>query len=192
MSLARFWSSFKLLNLSKPAGDRPLYRLVRGKRIESVLEVNVGDGVRCQRLVAWLREQVSPEQSAREVSSGEPSQSGVIRYAAIDAFETGGAGHLTLKAFHSHLGRLGVKPLPVPDTGNLAAALARVAHSIGCVDLAIFDCSESSLQDPTVAAILSRVVKDDSLVLVRNSEGTGLRAVSASELANLRSRKTAA
>lgn len=155
MSLARFWSSFKLLNLSKPVGDRSLYRAVRGLRVESILEVNVGNANRSEKLIAWLREQSDVE---------------TIRYAAIDAFEMGGDDHISLKEFHSRLGRLGTKPLPVPDTGKLSTALARVAHTIGSVDLAIFDCEPQRLEEPTVLAILPKIIRTNSIVLTSSGE----------------------
>lgn len=177
MSLARFWSSFKLLNLSKPATDRALFRAVRGKKIESILEVNVGTGTRCERLIPWLREQADLE---------------TIRYAAIDPFETGGGEHVSLKEFHSRLGRLGTKPLPVPNTGNIGSALARVAHTIGSVDLAIFDCDSAELQATTTLAILPRIVRADTLVLVRKSSTEGLQLVPASEVSKQITEKVAA
>lgn len=177
MSLARFWSSFQFLNLSKPAGDRILFRSVRGKKIESILEVNVGTGLRCERLLPWIREQADLE---------------TIRYAAVDPFETGGGDHVPLKEFHSRLGRLGAKPLPVPNTGNLAAALARVAHTIGAVDLAIFDCDRSELEAAATRAILPRIVRSDSLVLIRKSSAGGLELVAAAEVSSPSNVKIAA
>lgn len=167
MSLARFWSTFKLLKLSKPAANRPIYNAVRGKAVGSILEVNVGSGTRCEVLIPWLRQQAELE---------------TIRYAAVDEFETGGAGHVSLKEFHSRLGRLGTKPLPVPNTGNLSAALARVAHTIGAVDLAIFDCEAKCLSEPTVAAILPRLLKADTIILVRSQGSEMLATTSATEL----------
>ena len=177
MSLARFWSSFKLLNLSNPAGDRILFRSVRDRKIESILEVNVGTGSRCERLLPWLREQAELE---------------TIRYAAVDPFETGGGEHIALKEFHSRLGRLGAKPLPVPNTGNLGTALARVAHTIGAVDLAIFDCDRSELQANATLAVLPRIICPETLVLVRKCSSEGLELVTAAELSNPSSVKIAA
>jgi hypothetical protein len=177
MSLARFWSSFKTMNLSQPAGDRPLYRAVLRRQISSVLEVGVGDGSRSARLVPWIRQQADVE---------------TIRYAAIDRFEMEGPDHISLKQFHAQLGRLGVKPLPIPDTGQLAAALARVAHTIGTVDLAIFDCRGDALNQPAIMAILPRVVREDSLVLVQKNEGPGLRLIEPSERGWNRDRRVAA
>ncbi|WP_164102210.1 hypothetical protein [Candidatus Laterigemmans baculatus] len=168
MSLARFWSSLKLLHFSKPAADRPLYQAVRGRVIQSVLELRIGTGERSERLIGWLREQGSE---------------GTIRYAAVDPFEAGGAGHLGLKEFHSRLGRLGARPLPVPLAGSLAMALTRVAHTIGAVDLLVLDGSEAELNDPAVLHVLSRLVREDSLVLTRNEASGALEVQPAARFA---------
>lgn len=177
MSLARFWSTFKLLKLSKPATDRPVYKAVRGKKIASILELNIGTGKRAEILVPWLRQQADVE---------------TIRYAAVDEFETGGSDHVSLKDFHSRLGRLGTKPFPVPHTGNLAAALARVAHTIGAVDLAIFDCDPPSIAEPAVVTILSKLLHPETVVLVRSSDSAMLRLVSAIEVSRLDTEKKVA
>ncbi len=152
MSLARFWSTFKLLHLSKPIGDRPLYRSVRGRRISSVLEINASSCQRSERLIHWLREQ--------GMEAG-------FRYAVIDPFEMGGSDRVTLKGCHSLLSKLGAKPFPVPMTGNLATALTRVAHTIGSVDLLVADCPPEQLNEAMVRAIMPRIIHADSLVMGR-------------------------
>ncbi|XZE53997.1 hypothetical protein SH139x_005778 [Planctomycetaceae bacterium SH139] len=160
MSLARFWSTIKLLHLSQPAGDRALYRAVRGRQIGSVLEVNVGTAARSQQLVQWLRLLGNQE---------------AFRYVAVDAYESGGAGHISLKSFHSVMGKLGVKPLPIPEMGNLSVALTRVAHTIGAVDLVILDCPPSEFVMGPVATILPRLVGPNSLVMAQAADVEGLR-----------------
>jgi hypothetical protein len=159
MTLARFWSTIKLLHFSQPAGDRALYKAVRGRRIASVLEVHVGRGQRSRQLVEWLHRQ-----------SELPS----IRYAAIDAFDLGGADHQTLKQFHATLGKLGAKPLPVPHTGNLAVALKRVVHTIGSVDLLILDCPPEEYLEPSAATVLPRLVHPQTIVMGQCAETSGL------------------
>jgi hypothetical protein len=153
MSLARFWSKFKLLHFSQPAGDRPLYRAIQGKSISSVLEINAGSGQRSERLIKSLREQ----------GMGDG-----FRYAVIDSFEMGGEGRLTLKGCHTLLGKLGAKPLPVPHTGNLAVALTRVAHTIGAVDLVVADCGIGEIEQPAVRAVLHKILHADTLLVCKS------------------------
>jgi len=161
MSLARFWSKFKLLHFSQPVGDRPLYRAIHGRVITSILEINAGTCQRSERVVRVLREQ--------GLGDG-------FRYAVIDPFEMGGGERLTLKGCHTLLGKLGAKPLPVPNTGNLAIALTRVAHTIGAIDLVIADCAVSELEQPTVRAVLHKLFHADTL-LVSKAEVSGPFAV---------------
>lgn len=165
MSLARIWSTFQLLHLSQPAGQRVLYKAVRRRHIQSVLEVNVGDGTRCTRLIAWLRQQ---------------GCEGAMRYAAIDLFELGGTGAVGLKAFHQQLSRQGVKPLPVP--GTLPQGLPRVAHTLGAVDLAILDVDPQQLCEAATSAMLPRILRPDSLVLIRGARPQSLQLIDAASL----------
>lgn len=156
MSLGRIWSSLKTLHFSKPAGDRPLFRALRdrvcsGSSIETVLEVNVGNGDRSERLMRWIAEVQAGVQASQPANP-------LSRYAAIDAFEMGGEGHCSLKEFHSRVGKLGAKPFPVPNTGNLHAALTRVAHTIGAVDFVILDSvSSETIEQSNVQMILGRL-----------------------------------
>lgn len=150
MSLARFWSKFKLLHFSQPVGDRPLYRAIQGRAITSILEINAGTCQRSERIVQSLREQ--------GLGDG-------FRYAVIDPFEMGGSERLTLKGCHTLLGKLGARPLPVPNTGNLAVALTRVAHTIGAIDLVIADCAMSELEQPSVRAVLHKLLHTESLLV---------------------------
>ena len=164
MSLARFWSTWKLLRFSQPAGNRPLYRELKGRTVESVLEVNVGSGERSRTVVQWLRDQ---------------GNAGPLRYAAIDPFEMGEGERISLKGFHSEMGKLGVKPLPVPDTGNLAVSLKRVAHTIGAVDVLVLDCAPARFADPAVDTIMPLLLKPTTLVMGQCAEAEGLWVINA-------------
>lgn len=163
MSLARFWASFKTLYLSKPREDRPLFRELREAIQErtplvKILEVGVGNGDRSERIVHWLREN----------GACDPQ-----RYAAIDAFELGGPGHISLKDYHRRLSKLGgeIKPFPVPITGNLSIALTRVAHTLGGVDCMILDIEPSAWGDPQSTAMLRRLIHPQTLVLGKPTAG---------------------
>lgn len=158
MSLSQLWNSVKVLHFSQPASDRPLYRAVRGRTIHSVLEVNVGSGARSERLIDWLRAQ---------------GQTGPIRYAAIDDFELGGEGHIGLKAYHQRLSQRGAKPFPVP--GDVAAAMRRVAQTVGAVDLLVFDLEAAQWHSAAIAAIAPRLVHPQTLVLIADGTPSSLR-----------------
>ncbi|WP_153559040.1 hypothetical protein [Roseimaritima sediminicola] len=155
MSLAQTWATFKLLHLSKPAGDRCLYKSVRGQTVASVLEINLAGLDRTTRLIDWLRQQ---------------GNEGPIRYAAIDLFEMAEDGHgVGLKTFHQKLSALGVKPLPIP--GTPAQGLPRVANTLGAIDLVVFDADQQQLDDPLLQTLLNRVTHQKSILLARDARG---------------------
>jgi hypothetical protein len=143
-SLRRWWSAYKLLNLSRPAGHRPLYKAVRGAQLRSVLDFEFGHGDRARTLIAWLKE-----------TSGQIP----VRYVAVDRFEAQPGG-LPLKSAHRLLTSLGTKPLLVPD--EPAAAMPRVAHTIGAVDLLICPSGWSAI---AASPFLNRVVHERTIVL---------------------------
>lgn len=169
MSLGRIWSSLKTLHFSKPAGDRPLFRAIRdrllsGGTIETVLEVNVGNGDRSERLMRWIAD-------VHQGTGVSQSSHLLSRYAAIDTFEMGGQGHCSLKAFHSRVGKLGVKPFPVPDTGNLHTALTRVAHTLGAVDFVILDRVPSeTIEQMAVQLVLRRLSREGTQIFWKADE----------------------
>ncbi len=154
MSLAQTWATFKLLHLSKPAGDRLLYKSVRGQTIASVLEINLASMQRTTQLIGWLRQQ---------------GNTGPIRYAAIGMFEMADSGpKLGLKDFHQQLSALGVKPLPIP--GTAAQGLPRVANTLGAIDLVIFEGDREQLHDPLLQPLLARITHQKSIVLARDGQ----------------------
>jgi hypothetical protein len=150
MSLGSWWFRFRLLNLSKPASDRSLYRAVQGHPIRSVLEIGLGDGHRARTLIDWL---------------GRQGNTSIARYGVIDLFETAPGG-MPLKETHKMLAGLGVKPMLVP--GEPASALQRVVHTLGSVDLLV--CADHWLE-VQASPMLSRVVHNKTLILAAASPG---------------------
>ncbi len=149
MSFAEKLATFKLLHLSKPAGERILYQATRGQIVASVLEIGLADMQRTERLIAWLRAQ---------------GNVGPIRYAAIDDFEMSAERTVvTLKDFHRRLTALEVKPLPIP--GQAEQGLARVANTLGAIDLAIIELDEQRRLAPIFQTALARVCHQQTIVL---------------------------
>jgi hypothetical protein len=97
-----------------------------------------------------------------------------VHYAGVDPFEgrseSDGPG-LTLKAAHQLLRRDGVRVQLVP--GNLADSLARVANSLGKVDLLIVP---AALESPSYARawfFVPRMLHEQSLVFVEQTLENG-------------------
>ncbi len=112
-----------LAYLSKPVGDRVLYRAVRGVRAGRILEIGIGSADRTLRLVSL----------AQRASGAE-----AIRYAAIDPFEARGADKpvgLSIKETHRMLAGSGAKVQLIP--GDPAHALPRAANGLTGTDLIV-------------------------------------------------------
>lgn len=123
MAAASFLRAFYLSHLSKPAGDRVLYRLIQKQKVRGILELGVGDGRRACQMIAL----------AQRVSPGER-----IQYVGIDLFESrspaDGPG-LSLKRAHQILGATGARVQLIP--GDPYSALARTANSLKDLDLIV-------------------------------------------------------
>lgn len=145
MSPGEWWAAFRLLRLSKPAGDRPLYRSLRSRPIASVLEIGVGSEQRLRRLIDWNRRQGGT----------------LVRYAAIDPFES--EGRAPLKDVHRRCAALQLKPILVP--GPVAVGLPRVASTVGAVDLVIINEHLDQFSEPRVQAMLPRILGPATLAL---------------------------
>jgi hypothetical protein len=93
-----------------------------------------------------------------------------VHYVGVDPFESrsesDGPG-LTLKAAHQLLRRDGVRVQLVP--GNLAAALARVANSLGKVDLLIVPAALESASFARAWFFVPRMLHEQSLVFVEQT-----------------------
>src|SRR5687768_15832048 len=63
---------FYLSCLSRPASDRPLYRAIRRNRVQRIVEIGIGSGLRARRMID-LAQRYSPQCR--------------IHYTGIDLFE---------------------------------------------------------------------------------------------------------
>ena len=138
--------------LSKPSGDRLIYRTIARQRVQSILEIGVGVGQRASRMI---------EMAGRFHPTGE------IRYVGIDPFESrtamDGPG-VTLKMAHRLLHATGAQVQLIP--GEPFAALSQTANSLGQIDLMVV----SSRVDPRQLAqawfYVPRLLHERSAVLL--------------------------
>jgi len=109
--------------LSKPPGDRMIYRAIRRTSARKIVELGVGTGLRALRMI---------EVAGCRVPLGE------IQYTGMDLFEarsTADGPGMTLKAAHRLLRVTGAKIQLVP--GDPLASMVRVANLLGKIDLLI-------------------------------------------------------
>ena len=119
-----FWAWF-----SRPRGDRALYRLIRRRRPQAIVEIGLRDGRRARRLI----EMAQAYAADRRVS-----------YAGVDLFELRPAGEarVPLKEVFRYLKCTGARLRLLP--GDPFAALARSANELTGTDLIVVSCD----QDP--------------------------------------------
>lgn len=114
---------FYLAYLSKPVGNRVIYRSIVRGRAKRVLEIGLGQGVRACRMIETMQ----------RASHEQP-----VSYCGIDLFELS-HGHrsagLSLKAAHCKLKPTGARVRLVP--GDPFSALAAMANTIGACDVIV-------------------------------------------------------
>ena len=128
-------------------------------RARKIVELGIGTGQRALRMIDL----------AKLVSPGEE-----IHYVGVDPFEgrseADGAG-LTLKAAHQLLRRDGVRVQLVP--GDLADSLARIANSLGKVDVLIVPSLLESASFARAWFFVPRMLHERSLVFVEQTLESG-------------------
>jgi len=112
-----------LSHLSQPAIDRPIYRAIRQRPVQKIVELGMGD---CRRTLRML-----------EVAGIHRPSAGIC-YAGIDLFEMrnpGGPPGVTLKRAFQLLRATGARIRLIP--GDPLAALSRAANLLGATDLLV-------------------------------------------------------
>lgn len=142
--------------LGKPATCRDLFLYIGDQPIHSILEIGMGDGSRLRSLLPLCRLSSSAEK---------------LRYAALDPFESGEAGRLSLKVAHRLLNDLDVKAHLIP--GDPVHGLVRVAHTVLPSDLVIIDghWGDGSEQSKSLEQWLPRLCHSQSGIFASREEG---------------------
>lgn len=122
MSKLGLFKSLWLTRLSRPAGERIIFRHVLRNPPQRILDIGLGMLVRTERLL-------------EATAAGRPAAE--IHYVGIDRFEGRGPSDppgVTLKQAHQRLhGRGRVQLVP----GNVDTALSRVCNHLGVFDLVV-------------------------------------------------------
>lgn len=143
----RLW----LTRLSKPAGDRAVYRQVLAARPRRILEIGLGLLTRTERML--------------QAAAGG---GGPVEYVGIDRFEGRSPGDppgVSLKTAHKRLhGLARVQLAP----GNADATLARLCNHIGTFDLVLVAADVDERQMERAWFFIQRVTTASSTVLVEN------------------------
>ena len=113
---------FSWSQLSKPTNDRIAFRTIKKNKFRTLVEVGLGEGVRCERMIRVAQKY---------------SGSSKVRYTGIDLFEDRAASEKQLKLIEMHrqLNGLGAKAQLVP--GDFGSSIQRIANSHLRTDLVV-------------------------------------------------------
>lgn len=167
----RFLRYWYLGYLSKPAVDRPIYRVIRKSRRAKVLEIGMGLAIRSTRMIELAQE-----------SSGKQ-----VEYTGVDLFETRGdsdPGHLTLKQAYRLLQRTGASIRLMP--GDAYGALAELANKIGPQDLIVISADSNAESLQRAWFYIPRILHPKSLVVLEEKTAgrSAFKAISRTQITN--------
>jgi len=114
--------------LSKPSNDRIAYRMIKKHKFRSLVEIGLGEGIRCERMIRVAQ---------------KFSDSSRIRYTGIDLFEERESSETQMKLIEMHrkLNGMGAKAQLVP--GNFSSSIQQIANSHLRTDLVVIQCAAS-------------------------------------------------
>lgn len=144
------WRYFVWSSWSKPTNDRIVYKTIKKTKPGSLIEIGLGDGVRCERMM----------RVAQKFSDG-----GKVRYTGLDRFEGRDENETPLKLIemHKQLNNFGAKAKLVP--GDFSDGIERIANSHVRTDLVVIDCGEEHDSCPSWR-FLPRMLHPNSVVIV--------------------------
>ena len=156
---------FKITWLDKPVSDRAVYKLIKQRQVRSIIEVGLGDGVRCEKLIA-VAQKFSREK---------------VRYTGVDLFDSRESSTpLKLIEMHRRLKGIDAKTQLVP--GDIGSALPRIANSHLRTDLILISAGFDREQFSEVKSFLPRMLHASSLVLVQAKEDAEFKKLSRLEI----------
>ncbi len=143
-----------LAYLSKPPGERGIYRWVRRLRPRKIVELGIGDGLRTTRILG-LTLQLNDQ----------------LHYCGIDLFEAREAQSpgLTYKRAFRLLRLPGAHVTLVP--GDPYTALARTANALTGTDMLLISADQSAASLEQAWFYLPRMLHDGSVVLRQDPQG---------------------
>lgn len=144
-----------LASLSKPVEDRPLFRLIRRRRMQRVLEVGVGSIERALNLIGVCQRYAAGQE---------------VRYAAVDWFEERDASLPKLSFIDAHR-RLGASGAKVRLSPGGPAAVEALANALPRTDLILISDAVTDAQLAGVWYFFPRMCHEGTRVLRLTPQG---------------------
>ncbi|HTU24776.1 MAG TPA: hypothetical protein VMF30_05235 [Pirellulales bacterium] len=162
-----------LAYLSKPAGDRVLYRAIQRHRWHRILEIGVGSGQRALRMLGV---------AARHHALDD------LLYVGIDLFEARPAGSpgLSLKEAHRQFKARQFKAQLIP--GDPYSALMRAANALPNIDLVVISAGQNAASLAQAWFYFPRMLHAQSVVYQEQAGADGELTLGIVERATIDSR----
>jgi hypothetical protein len=157
-SFASGFRFFYLSCLSRPAGDRPLYRAIRRLQAQRLVEIGIGSGLRARRLID-LAQRCSPRSR--------------IHYTGIDLFEAhqaAGTASLSLKETYRLLRATSARIRLAP--GDPLSALSRVANVLVGTDLIVISAGVNAQSLSQAWRFVPRMLHGGSQIYIQRETST--------------------
>lgn len=152
---------FHMCWLAKPVADRVVYKTIKRHQVKSIVEIGLGDGSRCEKMI-------------RVAQNFSDSQ---ISYTGIDLFDSRGADQVAISLLEMHKGlkKTGAKVKLLP--GDAESSTARIANSLANTDLILLTLNEDEGLESLDRFwfFLPRMVHDNSLLLIQAGQDVGER-----------------
>ena len=159
MPVASTWNAFVWTNFTKPQCDRALFRRVKLKKPQRIVEIGIGELTRATRLIS-LAQRFCQD---------------TVHYCGIDLFEARTEGTpLRLKDAHNQLAQTGAKIRLVP--GELTSAVGCAANMLMGTDLLIISAEHSQADLQSVFPFFPRMLHENTSI-ARYSQVNGLLRV---------------
>lgn len=159
--------------LSRPATDRPIYRAIRRNRVQSILEIGIGSGLRARRMIDL---------------AGRYSPGRRIHYSGIDLFEAREASQpgLSLKEAYRLLRHTPARIRLAP--GDVFSALSAVANMLVGTDLVVISAGTDEQSLSRAWRYVPRMLHAGSQVYVQHGgspDAAPFELLTAAELSRL-------
>jgi len=158
---ASLWQSIWWSTFAQLPEDRICYRLIKKRKIASIMEIGLNDGVRTERMLQIALRTAGPR---------------VVNYVGIDLFEAHPDPEdepLTLKQAHQTFAALGARVKLIP--GDAHGALSRNANLLKDIELVVISYEHEPETLAKCWNLMPRFLTDDAIVLRQGDEQQNFR-----------------
>ena len=163
---------FQLAWLSKPKSDRQIYKLIKQRQISSIVEIGLGDGIRCSNMIAVAQ---------------KFNTDAKIKYTGVDLFDARDEDETPLKLIEMHrkLNAINAKTQLVP--GDIASTIPRIANSHVRTDMIIISAGFENEGFEATQMFLPRMLHPSSVVLIQDYDDEEFEVYSRLEIEKMAS-----